>query len=577
MPFMSKARLEKAKQKAVEEAAADFIHSSEDKGEQFDANAELNNKALMQMVNEWNKDSTSIVDIIRESEYKKHLNDKEGFFKKAVEAISDVVTSVLDDISFDDARLYRIQKRAAQMSREDVLIRSLIQLVRRYTIGRGVVLSTGNEEVDEFLKLFWSKDGADMESRQKEITHHSYLLGEYFLIYFFGEGSKELPGGAKLPNIELRKFNPWELKKVITAKDDDEKFLGVRRESPDRKVLNYASIKYYLDGTEAGEDLSDPVENAYVQFVKIGDGFGVRGFPQVFPILKWAVVIRELVYDIASKFHEWARVLYTLTLKSNKALSTVANKTAPKAGTVVVSTPEAAWDVLSSALDATGVEAVWQMLMYYFAGGAGIPFQLLIHDYSNANYSSSREARAPMNKLIGDHQDTLEEEFKIVSRVAIKKAVEEKILPATVKVPQILEGKMPSVAKTIAGLIKDSTNVQEREKLIQEVIEENVEMVTVDTAALVIAVDFPKVDTDSELNQAKVLKTYQEIGADEKTLLERAGFDYNTIVANKLAVLDANLEYRKKADQLGQQGELVVNDDMAGGADDPPDNEGGEE
>jgi len=468
------------------------------------------------------------------------------------EAVADFYNVATKGISFEQAKLYRIQQKVSQMFREDNLIRAVGMLLQRTVIGSGIRFTSGSLEIDDYLIKVWGKQGCNMESRQKEIGRNRYLLGEYFLVYFID------PTKKGLNRLTVRKFYPWEVAKVITDADDDERFLGVIRKNAKQEEVAYKSVSYYLEDDEdelPTFDEKNVADDTYVQYIKLGDGFDQRGYPQVYVLLKWATVIRELMMDVASKFHEWSKVLYVLTInKKDKNYSTDKARRAPQGGTVVVNTPDAAWSTFENKMDAQGISAVWETLMYYFASGAGFAYQYLVHDYSNNNLASSREARIPLNQLINDQQDSLGAEFQTFFRVAIKVGLELGVIPQTTKVPSVQESRQVGLGKRISEVLKATKDFNKRVEQIASLLREVAEEETVETKSLEVAINFPRTASMSEEEEAKVLKMYRDIGIDLQTITEIAGLDWATIKARKIAELEFQLQLQDLVDQKINQG-----------------------
>jgi len=572
--FITKKRLDKLQHKARRAGVQDrveqeLIDKVDDLQEQEEAGRSLDASKVL----ESSQEDFPISEAFREADRERAFDmlskkfAKESFWTKLVETTKDLVYSIANDIKFEQARLYRIMQRSAAMYREDVLVRATGNLVRRSVIGNGVTFSTGNADVDKYLKDFWSARGVNMEFRQKEIGLHSYLLGEYFLVYFINSNSKR-ESVVPLPDIDIRKFFPWEIKEVLTKDDDDEFIIGITRaaDSAGTDVETYNLIGAYLD-PDRWKDLSPAgaKENVYVQFIRMSDGFDIRGYPQMFPMLRWATIIKELVYDIASKFHEWSKVLYILKVnRKDKAWRDDTARRAPKGGTVLVSSPDAQWDKFESKFDAQGIEKVWEVLLYYFAAGIGFPYQFVVQDYSNNNYASGREARIPLNQLIQDLQNPLGKEFVTVLQVGVKAGVAAGILKKRVRVPRLKESTIVAVMDEVCKILREEHQIEKRVSLILPLIKENVEHVSVDTETIPITVEFPKPPILSEKERAEVLKIYREVGIDDRSIAELAGFNWETIVARKLAQVDLDITLRKRYSQATDQGDDVMPDDDAG-------------
>jgi len=205
-------------------------------------------------------------------------------------------------------------------------------------------------------------------------------------------------------------------------------------------------------------------------------------------------------------------------------------------------------------MDAQGISAVWETLMYYFASGAGFAYQYLVHDYSNNNLASSREARIPLNQLINDQQDSLGAEFQTFFRVAIKVGLELGVIPQTTKVPSVQESRQVGLGKRISEVLKATKDFNKRVEQIASLLREVAEEETVETKSLEVAINFPRTASMSEEEEAKVLKMYRDIGIDLQTITEIAGLDWATIKARKIAELEFQLQLQDLVDQKINQG-----------------------
>jgi hypothetical protein len=286
--------------------------------------------------------------------------------------------------------------------------------------------------------------------------------------------------------------------------------------------------------------------------------------------LRWAGIIRELIFDIASKFHEWSKVFYVLTInRKDKDWSADTGRRAPRGGTILVNSPEAKWESFQSKLDAEGVGGVWDMLMYYFSAGCGFPYQYIVHDYSQNALASTREARLPFNQLVTDQQDSIEPELDMVLRVGLKAAVDAGILPPTSKIPILVESA--KFLDEIRRINMEVTDPAEKAKQIRKTIVDNKGEKSVDTINIPIALNMPKVTLMSEKDQADVIKTYNDVGFPLQTLTNLAGLDWETVKAQKLAQVDFDVEIERRRSELQggdeNKGEPTVPDKLAGGND----------
>lgn len=502
----------------------------------------------------------SLIEAIREAE-SKAFSDSPNLKDRLVALAESVVIAtkaLVDGVSFDTAKLHMIQKQIARMYREDPLIRSVGNLTVHSVIGSGIKFAIGNVEVDEYLKWYWSPEGVNMEERQKEITLHRYLLGEYFLAHHITPGTLDF-GGKKVPDILARRFYPWDVDALITRDDDVEEIHGIRYKSsslvqPQVEVKNYKTAQLYLNPNRYKRVEGDFEENTYVQYIRFNDGFDIRGYPQVLPLLRWATIIREIMYDSASKFHEWSKVLYLLTVQQReKDWAVDVERRAPKGGTVIVNTPNAKWDILDSKLDARGLDSIWLHSLYYFSAGAGYPYQYIVHDYSNNNLASSREARVPLVMTIRNMQDCLQPEFVTILRVALKAGVDAKVIPARIKVPILHSGTDSTLPRKIESLLHSGLSFVDKIEAVAAVLRKAADMVEIDTLTAPIQLLFPQISAMSEKEQAEVVKIYQELGLDQQSVFETLNMDWATIQARKIAQADFDIQLARRRAQLTSQ------------------------
>lgn len=481
---------------------------------------------------------------------------KKSKVRSLVEVVTDYVVSFISGVSFEQMKLYRIQKRAAFLYRDDPLIRSVGNLMLRSTIGRGIKFNTGNAQVNEYLNAYWGKHATNLEERQKEVALHRYLLGEYFLVYFIYPDEKIMADGVEIAKVEVRKFYPWEIKCIIISEDDDEAQYGIEREAKNNiggkdVTLSYELIGAYLnpDGAIAGK-IKGAEKDVYVQYIRICDGFDARGFPQVYPMMRISGMVREMMYDVNAKLHEWSKVLYSLTVtKKDKNWKSDTGRRAPAGGTILVNTPEAAWEILESKMDSKAFLEVWKANLYYFAAASGFPYQYVISDYSTNTYASSQEARKPFVEFIIEQQDSLLPVFDTMLRVGLTSGVNAEILPPKVKVPTLDAKAIEALIPTIRRLLTRHSDAKARVEAIHTALFEAREEIEVDTLTLPLQIGFPHIAMLTEKEVADVIKIYKDVGFDMQTIIEATGHDYETYKDRILADLEFDISLQKRRDQ----------------------------
>lgn len=556
----------KKKASLIEQARREGLRDGLNGQVSKDSNYE-NLKVLLQP-----EEDTSLVEAMREVE--SHIAESERSLKAKLRSLAESVvpayTALVDGISYDTAKLNMFQKRAAIMFREDVLIRSVGNLTVNSVIGNGVKFSVGNPEVDEYLKWYWSPEGVNMEERQKEICLHRYLLGEYFLVHVFEEQSYKV-GEKTYPKLYLRRFYPWDIPAILTRDDDIEELQGVEYNLPGTGgKATYPNIQRYLNPERfSGQDYNFTKRSdmdLYVQYIRFNDGFDIRGYPQVLCLLRWATILKEIMYDTAQKYHEWSKVLYMLTVQQReKDWSVNVERRAPKGGTVVVNTPNAKWETASSKLDADGLEAVWLHSLYYFSAGAGYPYQYIVQDYSNNNLASSREARVPLVMTIRNQQDSLHPEFILILRAALKRGVETGVLPPKVKVPVFNPSGMRDLSQGVESILRQSISYADKIEAIARKIQSTADYVEVDAVHAPIQLIFPQISAMSEKEQAEVVEIYHQMGLDQQSVFEMLNMDWSIIMARKITQADFDMQLAKRRGQMSNQDPFNVSDDDAGG------------
>jgi len=311
-------------------------------------------------------------------------------------------------------------------------------------------------------------------------------------------------------------------------------------------------------------------------------GVRLRGAPVPRRALRWATIAREIVLDTASKYHEWAKVIWKLMIKSPGLRAT--QDTAlrgPAGGSVITETNDAMWEVMETRMDASGIKTVWYIIMYYTAAALRIPYQALLFDYSDSDYASSRQGDKPLNQYIMYHQQILRREFDVFFQFMLGEAVARNLLSEEVEVLSITETALEGILSDIKTILMKESAPEVRMPLLLEILESVAEKKKVKTLSLKVSQIFPETAGETLLNKARAIELFDRAGiASKQTLSELAGFNWITEIARILAHADFTAELGRRAmlrDKDEDGNDLMPdNRERGAGADHPRPDEGEE-
>lgn len=379
-------------------------------------------------------------DISSEEKKEEVLKEATTVSRGDFSVFSDVNASVKETYS-ERAELQRISYVRAF---KDPIIGSIADTYKRWVLGRGVKFSFQDNRVQKVVEEFWERN--DLNSQLKSMYWRYVLESEMFSVLF-----KDKKNGK----CSLRGVNPREITEVETHPEDKQKIFSYKREYVDEEDnyhrKYYPDIDYYDDYRFSSlkkqkskhEGSSEWTgSDTVMHYIKWMDNREVRSRVFLQRVLKWVEWFNDWVIDRAIINHEKGRVVWILTVRSNKIKNKLGSVVSPPAGgTIKVETPDKKWSPVSANIRADNVKEDGMFLLYQVCTAVSIPLHVLTQRVSEQVYSSIRKAETPFSMSILDRQHSFSEKYlKKVFREVIKTAAEspEYNLPRQIQIDSYL-------------------------------------------------------------------------------------------------------------------------------------------
>jgi hypothetical protein len=374
--------------------------------------------------------------------------------------------AVYSDIDADLEQTYgeraEAQRVAYVRGMKDPIIGAIADTYTRWVVGRGVKFSFQDHKVQKVVDKFWEEN--DMDSKLKERYWRYVLESEMFSV---------LHKDPERGECYIRDVNPREITKVETHPEDKQNRFAYKREFRDtdgkRHVMYYPDIDYYDDYRDGKLSVQKSVyedkeewtgRNTVMHYLKWMNNREVRSRVFLQRVMKWVEWFKDWIIDRAIINHEKGRVVWILTVTSEKMRKKLGNVvSAPAGGKIKVETPNRKWQPVSADIRADNVKEDGMFLMYQICTGVSIPLHVLTQRVSEQVYSSIRKSETPFSMAILDKQHTLAENYiKPILREVIRTAAKSdgnKSLNRKIRIDDYVR---ESVRREFKGILKDYRN-----------------------------------------------------------------------------------------------------------------------
>lgn len=301
--------------------------------------------------------------------------------------------------------------------------------------------------------------------RHVRIIRDTYLLGEWFTVVI-KEGNR----------VKIRGIEPMEITGIAHDPMDAEEIEGYDREAPSAIELPDSARRQRLDP-------------ATVIHTRVSDvGNAMRGTPILFPALRY------LRY--AEKFLQSRHFLNLLRARLpviRKVIGSAADvqaqkaivRTLPPPLTYIIENQNGEWQFPELHVDGSEAKPDFRNLLLAVSASVSLPEYLVTGDASNANYSSTLVAEAPMVRLFQALQVMFCADFRRLIRICVPGA------DVKVVAPPVIRRKIKDIAEAMSlcydrGVVSKETfqeklgldNRIERERLARESAETDHEIQT---------------------------------------------------------------------------------------------------
>jgi hypothetical protein len=436
------------------------------------------------------------------------------------------------------AELWAMQDAAWKKWHEDPHVKSEVENVSHYTIGRGVMISSSVREVDDVLRECWTRNRMNM--RHKDMVESAYVEGEYYLAYFVqGDG-----------RVTLRDIPPKEIPEIETHPEDAETRLAYRRQFArrmERLDRYYADIEYYArlaNDPENGdlrstqhEELEGRIDDTsgtiFIQQIKLGPDKEVRGRVPLAASLKFFKLAEECVIDAQRRWHEQSKVIWFQKIVGRLDETTQRERRSPPGGIMLRESENVTYRSESPNMAAADGEIVRKACLYTAGAGVGTPLHILDQNAENEVYASIRKADTPYSQKILSYQDFWDDAFREMCRVILRAAVWGKRLPEQITITRYTqEALWEAIDMVITGLLAHE-RLETIIEAVRPVLTESEHTVTIPTEDAPLDIVFPVMIHESPLEQAQALVIWQQLGVSQRTLLTKLGLDWQEELAHR--------------------------------------------
>lgn len=411
-------------------------------------------------------------------------------------------------------------------------------VMQTYIVGTGVEINASVQPIEDYIRSFWQLNR--MERRLKNAVRRKWSCGEHYFFYFVDKKKK----GQVLIRDAAK---PYEILHVKTNPDDMETRLFYGRQTSANGIgdASKSGVKWYQDisypevsgllGNSPPDGVSGFALNQFVQMLRYGDGATLRGFPPVYPVMRFLKYYEDFVTDRIVLNHERSKVVWVRIVKGNKGIEGGRGQYGPRGGQILTQTPQLEWKPLSANIGADDVTEDGRLIRLAIAAGLGIPEHILFQDPSNQVYASIRSQDTPFSQMIRTHQDTWTEDLADMFRVVLREGVKGNALKPKTKVETFtLENRHYD---ELMDMLRKGEDKEYAEVFAILARESATETAIVNTQDVKVDITFPSVVKDDPLRNAQMFEVMQRMGTISRTTID-SKLGYNFKAEKKLMELE---------------------------------------
>jgi len=358
-----------------------------------------------------------------------------------------------------------------RLRHENPMAKQSIQLIKRFTLGKGVQWTTANDQIKQVINEFWFDEENQMilttHEAQKELLDDIVVDGERFLGAFTVESTAPYVKLAEIPTEEVkqiiydpnnRKIPVW-YKRVFVKQTYDGKSEQYTPDTSTPDTLYYLDHRISDDRLKtikgltipakkiAKDDKGNTVRIFHFYINPLRGKAGVRGVSELFASREWFRVFKEFMEDRAAINSAATAVAWRRKIKGgptevaqfhNKLggldvgydqSNVIRRLTKPVGAAVYDSNPAVDLEWMKTDTGATQAKEDARMLLT--AAGAGVAINIhYFGEGGDANLATAQAMELPMVKTFEDWQTffreaVLQEIIAFVLKTAFPKGVKQ--------------------------------------------------------------------------------------------------------------------------------------------------------
>jgi len=307
--------------------------------------------------------------------------------------------------------------QALEAWRLNPLARRMVELTSQYVVGGGMMVTSKNKDVSNFLDKWWQHELNQMPLRIYEWCDELTRSGELFFLL-----STDAAGMTY-----VRAIPATEIKEIETAKDDLQQELSYTQKGK----LNFGEDaveeriwQAYDAGNEAmGDD--GRLKTVMIHFAINRPVGAVHGESDLAPMLKWLTRYSSWLEDRA-RLNRYRNAFYFMVKSrfvsetERAARQATLNANPPAPGSILVVDESESWEVIHPNLEANDASKDGLAIKKMIAAGGGIPMHFLAEPES-ATRTTAESAGGPTFRHFEQRQEFFIEIIRQLAKIALQR------------------------------------------------------------------------------------------------------------------------------------------------------------
>ncbi|MFN3883262.1 MAG: hypothetical protein ACK4Q4_00710 [Rhodocyclaceae bacterium] len=375
---------------------------------------------------------------------------------------------------------HRMQEVAVHLWETNLIAKQLVELPLVYLLAEGVTVKVGDDEANEWLRLFWQDPITNMEERLEEIVRELSLFGEQCFPAFVNEMNGHTRLGVLDPSL---------IETVVSDPDNSAQPIGIvtKRDRRGNKrrfrvIVNGPETVFSARTQEIRQGFTDG-ECFYFAVNRLSSGR--RGRSDLLAPADWADVYETFLFRAGDRSDLLNAFIWDVTIKGatpDEVKERATKIQPPKPNSVRVHNDTEEWKAETPDLKASDHSVLARMFRNHVLGGSAIPE----HWYGgggDVNRATAGEMGEPTFKTFTMRQRKVKNILMQICRFVLRKRlqalygaseanIEQKLVEAEYQIgiefPEMTARDTTSYASALAQVVVAAASAIDRGLLTEE-------------------------------------------------------------------------------------------------------------